>query len=108
MSLSKKIAIVILPVFIPLLCTIAGLWTVYLDAQNEIRFPVLGLIFMLLPSWGIYIGGLFNLKELEKDFDSYGLWVILLIPFFSHIAIGFYIIAFVVIGGSKVADVWNS
>lgn len=108
MSLRKKIAIVILPFLIPLVCTIAGLLTVHFDAQNGAPIPVLGLIFMLLPSWGIYTGGMFNIKDLEKDFDNYSLWVIILIPFFSHIAIGFYIISLLIIGLGNIADMWNS
>jgi len=109
MSIGKIIAIIILPFLIPLTFTIAAFWTINLDAQNGIPHPSCwGITAMLLPSWIFYIGGVIGAKALAKDWEDYSLWLIILVPFISHIVIGFYIIALIVIGGNKLGEAWNS
>ena len=103
----KKIILVILPVVILLLCTVFCLWAIFLDSQISIYHNILCPLGILLPSWIVCITGLFNINEILEDFDSYSLWVIAIIPFISHIAIGIYIIAFFVLLNEKIADNWN-
>ncbi len=107
MSIGKIIAIIILPFLIPLMFTIAALWTIYLDAQNNVPVPVWGVTAALLPSWVFYIIGVVFAKELAKDFENYSLWLIIMVPFISHIVIGIYIIGFIVIAGNKLGEAWN-